>query len=65
MWFAHLVVYTLARILRTRLDMQGHCSHADLVPQVVGGTEGQHWLPPSTSEGPPGIMNASVAKVVD
>ena len=43
----------------------GPCSHADLVPQVVGGAEGQHWLPPSTSEGLPGIMNASVAKVVD
>ena len=43
--YAKLVVYTLARILNTR------CRHADLVLQVAGGTEGQHWLPTSNSEG--------------
>ena len=47
--------------------MIGHAgprSHADMVPQVVGGSEGQHWLPTSASEGCQAIMNASVAEVV-
>ena len=65
MCYAKLVVYTLARILHTRLDIQGHAAMATWCRKVVGGTEGQRWLPTSTSEGVPGIMHASVANVVD
>ena len=59
--YAKLVVYTLARTLRTLLDIQGN----ETMPTWLGGAEGQRWLPTSTSEGVSGITDASVAEVVD
>jgi len=42
----------------------GPCSHADRVPQVRGGAGGQRWLPASTGERAPGIMNRSGASTL-
>ena len=62
--YAKLVVYTLARILHTRLDIQGHSAMPTWCRKWWAALMGGTGFPPLPVMGVPGIMNAYIAEVV-